>query len=79
MKKKTIIRIIDITLIVLFIIVLIFGWLQYKYFSSITCLGLSAPPKFFVQSRMIPAIGILIQLPCLVIFVRYIILKNNNK
>lgn len=77
MKKTTIIKVLDLTIIVLFIIVLIIAFREYQRLSRITCLGLQAPPKYFVISSLIPAVGLLIQLPSLLILIRYII-KNKK-
>lgn len=73
MKKTTIIKVLDLVIIVLFIIVLIFTFKEYQRLSSITCLGLQAPPKYFVISSLIPKVGILLQLPSFLILIRYII------
>lgn len=76
MKKTTMIKVLDLTIIVLFIIVLIIAFKQYQRLSSITCVGLHARPKYFVISSLIPAVGLLIQLPSLLILIRYIISKK---
>lgn len=78
MKKITIIKVLDLTIIILFIIAFIITFRQYQRLSSITCMGLQAPPKYFVISSLIPAVGLLIQLPSLLIIIRYIIVKNNK-
>jgi hypothetical protein len=76
MKKKTIIRIFNIAIISLFIGVIIISYIEYKRLDSINCLGLSAPPKHFVITSLISKIGILIQLPSVLIIIRYFIIKT---
>lgn len=76
---KTIIWIFDIVIISLFVGVLIISHLEYKSLNKISCIGLSAPPKYFVITNLIPKIGILIQLPILLILIRFLIIKNNQK
>ena len=78
MKKTTIIKVLDLVIIVLFIIVLIFTFKEYQRLSSITCLGLQATPKYFVISSLIPKVGILLQLPSFLILIRYIIVLKSS-
>ncbi len=68
----------NIAIISLFIGVLIITYFEYKRLETINCLGLSAPPKHFVITSLIPKIGILIQLPVLLILIRYCITKKNK-
>jgi hypothetical protein len=76
MKKLTIIRLFNIVIISLFIGVIIITYLEYQRLNRISCLGLSAPPKYFVLTSLIPEIGILIQLPVLLTLIRFFIIKK---
>lgn len=79
-NKKTIIWIFDIIIISFFMVVLIITYTEYQSLNSISCIGLSAPPKYFVITNLIPKIGILIQLPILLIIIRFLIKKiTKNK
>lgn len=76
MKKLTIIRLFNIVIISLFIGVIIITYLEYQRLNRISCLGLLAPPKYFVLTSLIPEIGILIQLPVLLTLIRFFIIKK---
>lgn len=78
-NRKTIIWIFDIVIISLFVGVLIISHLEYQSLNRISCIGLSAPPKYFVITNLIPKIGILIQLPILLILTKFLIIKNIKK
>ena len=78
-NRKTIIWIFDIVIISLFVGVLIISHLEYQSLYRISCIGLSAPPKYFVITNLIPKIGILIQLPILFILIKFLIIKNIKK
>ena len=78
-NKKTIILIFDIIIVILFIVVLIITYIEYQSLNRISCIGLSAPTKYFVTTSLIPKIGILIQLPILLIFIKFLIIINNKK
>lgn len=78
-NRKTIIWIFDIVIISLFVGVLIISHLEYQSLNRISCIGLSAPPRYFVVTSLITKIGILIQLPILLIIIRFLIIKNNQK
>lgn len=78
-NRKTIIWIFDIVIISLFVGVLIISHLEYQSLNRISCIGLSAPPRYFVVTSLITKIGILIQLPILSIIIRFLIIKNNQK
>lgn len=78
-NRKTIIWIFDIVIISLFVGVLIISHLEYQSLNRISCIGLSAPPKYFVITNLIPKIGILIQLPILFILIKFLIIKNIKK
>ena len=79
MNRKTIIWIFDIVIISLFVGVLIISHLEYQSLNRISCIGLSAPPKYFVITNLISEIGILIQLPILLILIKFLIIKNIKK
>lgn len=79
MKKLTIIRLFNIVIISLFIGVIIITYLEYQRLNRISCLGLSAPPKYFVVTSLITRIAILIQLPILLIVIKFLIIKNIKK
>jgi hypothetical protein len=76
MKKLTIIRLFNIVIISLFIGVMIITYLEYQRLNRISCIGLSAPPKYFVLTSLIPEIGLLIQLPVLLTLIRFFIIKK---
>lgn len=78
-NKKTIIWIFDIIIISLFIVVLIITYTEYQSLNRISCIGLSAPPKYFVVTSLITRIGILIQLPILLILIKFLIIKKIKK
>ena len=79
MRKITIIKALDLTIIVLFMIAFIITYIKFQRLSSITCMGLQAPPKYFVILSLIPAVGLLLQLPSLLILIRYIIILKSKK
>jgi hypothetical protein len=76
MKKLTIIRLFNIVIISLFIGIMIITYLEYQRLNRISCIGLSAPPKYFVLTSLIPEIGLLIQLPVLLTLIRFFIIKK---
>ena len=78
-NRKTIIWIFDIIIISLLIGVLIISHQEYQSLNRIFCIGLSAPPKYFVVTSLITRIGILIQLPILLILIKFLIIKNIKK
>jgi hypothetical protein len=78
-NRKTIIWIFDIIIISLLIGVLITSHREYQSLNRISCIGLSAPPKYFVVTSLITRIAILIQLPILLIVIKFLIIKNIKK
>jgi hypothetical protein len=78
-NRKTIILIFDIIIIILCIGVLIITYTEYQSLNRISCIGLSAPPKYFVVTSLITRIAILIQLPILLIVIKFLIIKNIKK
>jgi hypothetical protein len=78
-NRKTIIWIFDIIIISLLIGVLIISHQEYQSLNRISCIGLSAPPKYFVVTSLITRIAILIQLPILLIVIKFLIIKNIKK
>lgn len=79
LNRKTIIWIFDIIIISLLIGVLITSHQEYQSLNRISCIGLCAPPKYFVVTSLITRIAILIQLPILLILIKFLIIKNIKK
>lgn len=71
-------KILNVFIVLSFIFVFVQSFQYYKYLSSITCLGLQAPPKNFVIINLIPLMGLMLVLPSLLLFIRYFVLKKRN-
>lgn len=72
--KKTL----NVSIVLSFIFVFVQSFQYYKYLSSITCLGLQAPPKDFVIINLIPFMGLMLIVPGLLVLVRYFVEQKNS-
>lgn len=71
-------KILNVLIVLSLIFVFIQSFRYYKYLSSLTCLGLQAPPKNFVIINLIPFMGLMLILPSLLLIIKYFVEQKNS-
>jgi hypothetical protein len=67
-------------LIILSLTFVIYQSIQYyKCLNSIVCIGLQAPPEYYVLKHLIPYVGILSLIPILLLILRYFFVKRSQE